>query len=312
MLWVGTMEGINLFDGIRFTSPKFLNEIRKKVIYDISKINNEIFIGTSTGLYIWNDHQLTSIKDNQGDPLHYVYKSFKDSDGTIWIGTEKGLKVYKNGVAESSKINIFLGSESVYNICETKPGELWFCSKTIGLFKYNGQETKQYLNLFHPFSFVAGVLSKNDSTIWATSRYGLYEITSNSVKRIKTALPIDISFYDIKQTSNGDIWLSSIDGIQVYRENKFTFLTEENGLNHKTILKVFEDKEKTLWFLSPNKGLSQLINEKMVLWTSNDKTNKTVSKISQKNEDEFIIVNANGASIYNINHTPNLITSQTQ
>lgn len=69
LLWVGTMEGINFFDGIKFTSPDFLSEIRKKVIYDITKIDGEIFIGTSTGLYIWDNDSLRSVKDKMGNPL---------------------------------------------------------------------------------------------------------------------------------------------------------------------------------------------------------------------------------------------------
>ncbi len=299
LLWVGTMEGINFFDGIKFTSPDFLSEIRKKVIYDITKIDGEIFIGTSTGLYIWDNDSLRSVKDKMGNPLHYVYKSFKDSQGKVWIGTEKGLKVYANGIAITSRVNLLLASESVYNICETKPGELWFCTKTSGVFNFKNKRTKQYLNVFHPFSFVAGILSINDSTVWATTRNGLYSITPTKTERINTKfLPEDISFYDIKRSSNNDIWLTTIDGVLVYRNGKFKYLTDENGLIDKTILKVFEDKERTLWFLSTNKGLSQLINEKMVLWSSPYKNHKSVSKITKKNENEFLITNGHGASIY--------------
>lgn len=295
-LWIGTTEGINFYDGIKFTTPSNFKELNKKVVYDINKIDGRIFFGTSGGLCVLEGDSLKFIKNAIGENLDYVYKTFKDSKGTIWVGTESGLKVLKNETIYNSRINMLLASESIYNIYESKTGDLWFCSKATGLIQYDGKRTKQYCNLRYPNSFVGGLLAIDDTTTWVTTRYGLHAITPSGTTLIKSP---GESFYDIKRVSSGDIWITSTNGVQVYRNGKFEIIKEENGLIDNTILKVFEDKEKTLWFLSPDKGISQLINEKMVLWTNKDQKHKSATSITQKNKNEFIICNNSGVSIYN-------------
>lgn len=297
-LWLGSAEGINIYDGNSFHSANSLFKLPHRTVYDITEINGKTFISTNGGLCIYDGKDTVVYNTNNGLKHNRVYKTYKDRDGVIWVATQNGVHIFKNKITNID-IHPLINDSAIYNIYEDKKGALWFCSITSGVIRYYKNETKQFLNIEYPHSFVGSVLQKNDSTFWVAARSGVYSIINNKTKRLNLGAVKNTNFYEIKQSHTGDIWIGSTDGVFVHRDNKFHQYTTANGLVNNTIFKIFEDNEKTLWFASPEKGVSQLINEKLILYDKATIYHPNVTSIIPKNDSVLYLGSKTGIVMFN-------------
>ena len=103
LLWFGTEDGLNRYDGYKFIVYKYDSENPKSIshnfiraIYEDNK--NNLWIGTEMGglnrfnrlkeefvRYTHNPDNPESLSSNR------VYEIFEDSHGELWIGTFNGL-----------------------------------------------------------------------------------------------------------------------------------------------------------------------------------------------------------------------------
>jgi ligand-binding sensor domain-containing protein/serine phosphatase RsbU (regulator of sigma subunit) len=294
-LWLGSSEGINVFDGNSFKSSNSLFKLPNRTVYDINEINNKTYVSTNGGLCIYDGKDTVVYKTSNGLKHNRVFKTYQDRDGVIWIATQGGVHIFKDKITNVD-IHPVINNQAIYNIYEDNQGALWFCSSKSGVIRYYKNETKQFLNLNYPHSFVGGILQYNDSTLWAATRSGLYSIIDEKIKKINTGAGLLTNFYDIKKSENGDIWLASNDGVFVYRNNQFSVFTTDNGLIHNTILKIFEDNENSMWFASPGNGISQLINEKFNLFDASNLHYTNVTSIIPKN-DSILFLGCTGGVV---------------
>ena len=307
-LWIGTTQGINIYDGITVLDARDLFDFPHIVVYSIRKYNNKIHIGTNKGLFIYDGDSLKSYASTKDGILDFVYSTHQDKNGTVWVATEKGVKVFKEKQLIDTLVNTPLHVVAIYNINQDANGTLWFCSKMNGLFKYENNKIEPF-QLYEPneseLHFVAEITQINDSTHWVCARKGLYEISNNVSRRIDSLGGENIKgvgFFDLLKTRNGEIILSGNDG-NIYRTQKggkTTLINSKNGLIGGVKINLLEDREGTLWFLSTQEGITQLIQKKIVLY---DKTNigfRGVHALVKKSDTVFYLINEkNGVVKYN-------------
>ena len=297
-LWIGTTQGINIYDGIKMHDARELFDFSNHVVYSINKYDGKIHIGTNDGLFVYDGDSLKSYHSTEDGVLDFVYNTFKDKNGTIWVATEKGIKVFKEEQLVDTLINTPLHVISIYSINQDSDGTLWFCSKMNGLFKYENNKIEA-IQLYEPneseLHFVAKITQINDSTHWVCARKGLYEVSNNSSKKIDSLGNKNIQgigFFDLLKTRNDELILSGNDGnIYLIQKNQKTIkLSAKNGLAGGVIIKMLEDKEGTLWFLSTHEGVSQLIQKKMSLYDKSDIGFKGVDAFVKKSDSEYYLI----------------------
>jgi ligand-binding sensor domain-containing protein/serine phosphatase RsbU (regulator of sigma subunit) len=297
-LWIGTTHGINIYDGIKILDARELFDFSNHVVYSINKYDGKIHIGTNDGLFVYAGDSLKSYRSTEDGILDFVYNTFKDKNGTIWVATEKGVKVFKEEQLVDTLVNSPLHLISIYNINQDSDGTLWFCSKMNGLFKYRNNKIEAF-QLYEPneseVHFVAKITQINDSTHWVCARKGLFEISKNSSRKIDSIGNKniqDVGFFDLLKTRNGELILSGNDGnIYFIQKNQKTIkLSAKNGLSGGVIIKMLEDKEGTLWFLSTQDGVSQLIQKKMSLYDKSDMGFKGVDAFVKKNDSVYYLI----------------------
>lgn len=98
-LWIGTNTGLQYFDKKRSTITRISTAIIPKgAVSIISKSDNELFIATQDGLYLFNTNNQTAINYNQNDGLASRFfrdrAVFKTANGTIFWGHDKGFSYY--------------------------------------------------------------------------------------------------------------------------------------------------------------------------------------------------------------------------
>ncbi|UII21474.1 hybrid sensor histidine kinase/response regulator transcription factor [Fulvivirga ligni] len=209
-LWVGTFHhGLDVLD-IRtgkvirhYSAGSQPGTLQSNFIYSIIKnANNEIVIGTSNGLFKYNESE-----DNflvipaYPDTYEYTVFIMEDHEGIIWAGTyNQGVyyvdpKAQKKGYFVSKSADTTsLSSNFINSIFEDSHQQLWFATSD-GLSRLNRQ----------------------DSTF----------------KRFTTAngLPSNV-IYSIEEAGNQDLWVSTSKGLVKFnpKEGKTRIYTTANGL----------------------------------------------------------------------------------
>lgn len=163
---------------------------------------------------------------------NYVYAIHEDRLGKLWIGTQAGLNIF---VRDKDHFEPFhpevFGNQFIYDLIEDQWGDIWICTRSRGIYRYHAE--KEELQHFGPVN---------------ADQYGLQ---ANQI----------ISVYE---DSKGKLWFGTLEGGLVSwdrEKEKFSSLTQEDGLPNNNVYGVLEDGDGLLW-ITTNKGLSQYHPEK--------------------------------------------------
>jgi len=93
-IWIGTNEGVRIYENESITSPFSENKYLSSSITCMERLNNEVFlIGTKSNgvLVIKNDTVFDVINKDEGLMSNLIRKIHVDNQNTIWVGTQKGI-----------------------------------------------------------------------------------------------------------------------------------------------------------------------------------------------------------------------------
>jgi signal transduction histidine kinase/ligand-binding sensor domain-containing protein/DNA-binding response OmpR family regulator len=274
---------------IKLTELKFDNEIKK--IKKIKKIDNSIWIGTSSGLYqtFYENDRLITLKTHLNlnksdlDKKCEIISLYRDKDKNLWAGTKQN-GIYKYDTKKTNfisykhdpKYRYRLTSNRINCFFEDNYGVLWIGTAHGGLNKFDKNQKP-----FHNYSH---------------NPYDDQSISSNLIT-------------DMTEDKEGKIWISFFEsnictteeklnldsGNQVY----FKRLTNKlNKLKNQWVLRLYQDF-KGYWWISTNKGLYLYDKNKdnlhlVQLTVRGKKINSIFNKvIDQINSNQIILGGSN-------------------
>jgi signal transduction histidine kinase/ligand-binding sensor domain-containing protein/DNA-binding response OmpR family regulator len=246
LIWIATGEGLNKYDGYKFTVYKHNSQnpvsINSDYVFDILEDSeHEMWVATAAGICRYNREtdSFTTYMHNPADPYSItagsINKLMKDRQGNIWIGTAgNGLDCYDRKTnrfqhfTHNPNDSTSLSHHEVRSLFEDKRGNIW-----VG--------TVNGLNLLdrahHRFTHF-----KHDD------RDG-YSISHNTVSAI---------FQDHK----GNLWMGTSGGglnLYDYQHRHFTAFRhnpqDANSMSHEVVKCLNEDREGRLWIGTENGGL---------------------------------------------------------
>lgn len=243
-LWVGTIDGLNRFDGYNFKvfkkDPFNKNSLSNSTINCCYKTkDNTLWFGTDKGLNIYNPTNETfSIpkpkNDNNGElATQRIRVLYEDTKNNLWVGTQNGLFKYNR---KENVIEPFLFKQAnknghlniIRSIYEDEEGSMWIGTFD-GLFKLNPlQKNSEHFILKHKNSsglpnnlitYICG--SNNDPTfLWVGTETGLCKFN-------KADYSFEIFHADDKRTGLSNSTIKHIEPL-----NRFEFLlATDYGLN---------------------------------------------------------------------------------
>ena len=268
-MWFATDEGLNRYDGYRFSTykhdPANSKTIGNNFVYDIAEdANKNLWVATAGGLDKLDREQDLFIHYNPNGETLFIRDIFIDSKQRIWIGTPQGLflfnpekgtfKVYRNlGTGKDPNNN------SIFKIIEHK-SNLWVA-------------TNYGVNVFNP----------EKETFITTYLYQPLDPSSINSNQIKTVF----------RDSHERIWVGTQGGgISKLDESTNSFVTfrhnplDDHSIGHDDILSFSEGNDGKLWIGTENGGIS-ILNESTSTFTRHQ--NNLLSESSLSNNSIYCI-----------------------
>lgn len=305
-LWIGTINGLNRYDGYTFKQYGTIQSENKSVPVPAIKCifltkDNELLIGTQKGVLKYDKNQDKIVNYELCNAIaDKAIRTINENDYGLWVGTNYGL--YKINKQED-KCKLYNVKNS--GICNNKVQAIHFEDKEIWIGTFDGisimniESGKTYkLPITSHYNFgiknnFVECFSKspfNSNKVFAGTQTGLYEIDRYS-KEVK----------HISSLSNPEIKNNSIKSIKV-ADNEMFCTTEEgfliyNGSTFKSIVYDYTD----LYGLPNNIVWDILPINKEVMWVATQQGLARSSKIISSNQfypfQNFKNFNNNGMQV---------------
>lgn len=329
IIWVGTLGGLNKFNGYDFTV--FTHNERDSTSISHDRINvvfidreGNLWVGTDDGLNLYNptNNHFTVIKD-EDNSRYFVYCIKQDKKGKLWIGTQQGLKFLdkKNNKLVDVDLKITNNNKRVQSIYEDNLGLLW-----IGLAKgfkiYNPLKSESLqgpkeLQQSLSNSWIQSIKQSKNKDFWfATENEGVfvYKNTEHKVLNFKKENGIlsntvrDLFFYD-----SDHLWMATKMGLsilnlvsgEIVNHSYSPTLSAENSLSHPSVKCIFKDKSGNIWMGTYAGGINLVYNFSKIFsykgirqGDQNSFSNKEVNAILGDNNNKFWIATDGGGLNY--------------
>lgn len=249
-------------------------EVHYKIIRCIAKVDNKLWIGTQSGIYMIDEDNKTvhihndpmssySLSDNQ------ISKIYQDREGGIWVGTNVGGINYLSSsvlnftryVPLSQKETI--SSKRIREIIEDNDQNIWIGTEDAGVnvfsptentFKKIGRDiggkltSEQSLSMLNVDGNIWVGLFKNGLDIISSKDYSVRHYSGAQLGLNES------SIYALCEDKYGNIWLGN--GWGVYKGNRETmeFVNmPEFGLCY--IYDILEDSHGNMWIATMGNGI---------------------------------------------------------
>jgi ligand-binding sensor domain-containing protein/signal transduction histidine kinase/DNA-binding response OmpR family regulator len=296
-MWFGTRNGLNRFDGYRFTvferSPGKENTISNNFVQALCEDRyGNIWIGTSEGLnvYVFEEDRFISVTSDSAGHLSLQSLSINsiicDNEGALWIGTDNGaLKITLDGSGGRIRTNQYflavrtpgsLSGNLVYCIYQDRYERIW-----VG--------TDQGLNLYDPGtgSFMAyrsnpenpatlssdevmAVFLDRSGNLWVGTSTGLnrFDLQHESFERYYH-IPDQASsvahniINSITEDQDGNVLVGTLGGLSIYNPEGNDFynyafdINTSSGINNDFVNSVLADDVGNVWIGTERGGINR-------------------------------------------------------
>lgn len=234
----------------------------------------EILVGTTNGLFIYNTLTKNMRLFSPELATAYCLSITRDLKGDIWVSTIRtGCYRLQGNKVFHPNIHTLEGKteENVRSIYHFKTMGYWILSRTFGAGSFD-PNTGLFIPLskrfpaLQKFGLITHALAWNDHRILFASQNGLF-FYDTALKKIifpeKESSHFNHSnrkYNCVIRDSRGWIWFGTQDGINLYQpKNKksFSFYVED-GLISNSIQSIIEDSEGHIW-ITTSKGISRMV-----------------------------------------------------
>lgn len=323
-LWIGCDNGglacVTLATGkeVKYEAKWLTGGIVRTITED--KRHN-IWLGTEMGIaVIAPDGHIERIKKEPNKNSltdNAIYSILSDKEDNIWIGS------YFGGVDYLVKRNSWFihdyanGKPGAFNariprsIVEAEGGLIWIATEDNGVFIYDMQN-----HVFTPFTSIPTLGSNVHSLyydpvsrdMWIGSRFnGLFRYqlgTHQYSQYFYTNGITSAGIFDVCKTSNGRIWVATMDGLRYYdaKYNVFRKIGHQL-LDHVFIYSLFEDSKHRLWASTTSYGLFCIDHGKVICYSKESHCGLTDNYIIVVFEDsqKRIWIGTNNCGMFYLN-----------
>lgn len=303
LIWIGTEDGLNKFDGYTFTvyKPETNNpgSISNSRILSIAEDQaGNLWIGTNGGglnLYNRNSNQFQHFQPGTPDEPavagSIIYCLLPLPNGELWIGTENGLSVFNQQLGKFTDPAreypaLQTWSSIIVRALETDRNSIVFAGTNQGLYRFDtGQkQLEQFIhnpndNQSLPADAITALMLDKKNRLWIGTETGLARMeTGSAFTSIRSsaeqqgnipAVPVKA----LLQDDAGDIWIGTNGkGLDIWSEQSqrcVNYSYDYNNpysLKNNEVLSLYKDFSGIIWVGSNGIDLYNPKKEKFVLY----------------------------------------------
>jgi ligand-binding sensor domain-containing protein/DNA-binding response OmpR family regulator len=334
-MWFGTRDGLNKYDGYKFTTYK--RNINQKLSISSNDIkgivedrDNHLWLATADGgmneLDLAKDIFIKSAQKSNmplSSSLQYLYKDRREN---LWVcSSDKGLYVYNR---KSGYYKHYKNIPSIACVTEDNKGNIWVGSSSSGIFVINPQgkidklfNTKDVTSMGLSDNHIRFIRQDRNKTIWVgTYGGGLNQFNAQTGRFTKINLQgnnaengISNFLLCMEEDLKGNLWIGSENGgLSVYNpinnrsityfhiDNDFTSVGS-NSINH-----IKRDLKGNMWLGTTNAGITLVSADESNFvhykheQSKNSLSNNIVNTIFEDSEDRMWVgTDGGGLNLFN-------------
>lgn len=239
-IWVATEDGLNKFDGIKFT------------------------------VYKNNLKDTTSLKSN------YVRCLFEDSKDRFWVGCINGLQQFDRKTNKFKEVKLFSSDKRIYthitSITESNDGSIWLSTSGEGVLKISNENGKIFntvseINSNLPTAHLTFIFQDSDGRYWiGTENFGLYLYDASTGQmhafNVRNRKIGNNEISAITEDDDKNIFVGTLSGgLYVFDRQHFSFvpLKDAAGNTSLPVKSLFFDRKQNMLLVGTDgQGLRKL------------------------------------------------------
>jgi len=312
-LWVGTMSGLNRFDGKEFTLYDQKDSLAENWIsasFKDSKGN--LWFGHWAGglsVFNWERQLITNYEFAQYSDFKSITSFVEDSKGNLYIGTDGNGLMYLD--TKTNEVYTFnkegrLSSNYVLDLAIDSEDRLWIATDR-GVTIKNNDEENTFEVLDHTSGLKSSLVNQIESLNDGQLAVGYYNdgvsiieyegsnftfqhfpIQSDSV----SGTECQALFFD----SRNNLWIGTarrgVFKMDVAKQSLMQFSTEE-GLNYFSVKNIYEDREGNIW-IGTDLGLNFFTGEVFKLLNEDNGLSNNIVWTLDNSRDGGLWIGTNG------------------
>lgn len=275
-LWLGTVDGLVRFDGIRFRvfNKDNTEQLKGNAVRTLCESRDgSLWIGTSDG-------GLSRLKNgtftgyNSKTVHDFISAIVEDRNGDMWFGTRhNGIVHFREGKFTAYTTGDGLPDNEIYSLCEDRAGDLWIGTPS-GLTKRTPDGRFVTFNMKSGLlcEYIWSLFETKNGEIWIGTDNGLYRLKDETFIHygIDRGLP-NLEVMSLYEDSDQNLW-GGTDGGGLFRvkEGRITTLSTDDGMACGYVYALCEDRERSIWIGTLEGGLHRLRDTKFTAYTTKE------------------------------------------
>ncbi len=261
-VWIGTLAGINVFDGVTFDTIDASDGLPFKNVKVLHFDNqHNLWFGSGGGLAKFDGSVFTVYTESDGLSDNWIEGIGSQPNGTIWVGTFFGGACYFDGSQWTCYDTQYVNHLSVLSVLAESDSSVWFGTAD-GVTHYDGTNWNKYLRVsdnVEPeqwYKQIEAIAFDSYGVRWFGFFAGVYRYSSGKFKFVDELKLAGIS--DIAIDKSGRVWFTSYsEGVYCYWNGGWSNFTVADGLPDNYVTSVAIDSKGNIWFGTGN-GLTTL------------------------------------------------------